>query len=148
MTGVAVYMEGGGQRGEPNTAEAKAAIRQGMGEFFTMLRDRARRKGWRWKIVPCGDRTTTKNAFLHARAQEPDMCALLLVDSEWPVTQSPKQHLKDRDGWDLAAAPDDHVHLMAQVMETWLVADPKALAAFYGQEFNEGSLPSTRISNR
>ena len=26
MTGVAVYMEGGGQKGEPNTADAKAAL--------------------------------------------------------------------------------------------------------------------------
>jgi hypothetical protein len=34
-------------------------------------------------------------------------------------------HLKERDKWDLAGVPEEHVHVMAQVMETWFVADPK-----------------------
>jgi hypothetical protein len=141
VTGIAVYMEGGGQTGEPGTAESKAAVRQGMGEFLRDLRERARKKRWHWKIVPCGDRTTTKNAFLNARVQEPDTIALLLVDSETAVTAQPRAHLEERDKWDLTAVPEDRVHLMAQVMETWFVADPANVKAYYGKDFNEGALP-------
>ena len=141
MSGIAVYMEGGGQTGEPNTADAKAAVRVGMGEFLRTLRDRARAKRWHWKIVPCGDRTTTKNAFLNARVQEPDTIALLLVDSETAVTALPRSHLKERDKWDLTGVPEDHVHLMAQVMETWFVADPENLKAYYGKDFSDGAVP-------
>jgi uncharacterized protein DUF4276 len=136
-----VYMEGGGQTGEPNTADAKAAVRQGMGEFLGDLRDRARKKRWHWKIVACGDRTSTKNAFLNARAQEPDTVAILLVDAETAVASLPRAHLKGRDNWDLADLPEEHVHLMAQVMETWFVADPENVKRYYGKDFNEGALP-------
>jgi hypothetical protein len=138
VTGIAVYMEGGGQTGEPGTAESKAAVRQGMGEFLRDLRERARKKRWHWKIVPCGDRTTTKDAFLNARVQEPGTIALLLVDSETPVTTLPKSHLKE---WDLTGVAEDHVHMMVQVMETWFVADPERTKAYYGKDFNESALP-------
>ena len=30
---------------------------------------------------------------------------------------------------------------MAQVMETWFVADPESVKAYYGKDFNEGALP-------
>lgn len=136
MKGLAVYMEGGGQ-----TAEAKAAIRQGMGEFLRMMRESARRKRWHWKVVPCGSRLEAKDAFLNARNQEPDIHAILLVDAEAVVTSSPTQHLATRDGWHLPGVPDPDVHLMAQVMETWFVSDPEALQAFYGQGFNADALP-------
>jgi len=141
VSGIAVYMEGGGQTGEPDTADAKAAVRQGMGEFLRDLRNGARKKRWRWKIVACGDRASTKSAFLNARAQEPDTFAILLVDAEAAVTSTPKAHLKGRDNWDLVGVPEDHVHLMAQVMETWFVADPESVKAYYGRDFSDGALP-------
>jgi hypothetical protein len=130
-------MEGGGQ-----TAEAKAAIRQGMGEFLRSLRESARRKGWHWKVVACGSRTQARDAFLNARTQEPTVQAILLVDAETAVTGASRQHLATHDRWPLAGVPDLDVHLMAQVMETWLVSDPEALHAFYGQGFHAGALPS------
>jgi Domain of unknown function (DUF4276) len=142
VNGIAVYLEGGGQTGEPGTAGAKAAVRQGMGEFLRDLRDRARRKRWRWKIVACGDRVSTKNAFLNARAQHPETYAVLLVDSETPVDVLPKAHLEQRDRWNLTGVPEDHVQLMAQVMETWFVADPVRVQAYYGKDFNAGALPN------
>ena len=33
------------------------------------------------------------------------------------------------------------VHLMVQMMETWIVADPDALKAYYGQGFRANTLP-------
>ena len=136
MKGLAVYMEGGGE-----TAEAKAAIRQGMGEFLNFLRESARRKRWHWKVVPCGSRVQARDAFLNARNQEPDTHAILLVDAEAVVTTGPKQHLATRDDWHLPGVPEPDIHLMAQVMETWIVSDPEALQAFYGHGFNGGALP-------
>lgn len=70
------------------------------------------------------------------------MHAILLVDSETGVTSAPKQHLATEPAWLLPGVPDDDIHLMVQVMETWIVADPNALQAFYGQGFNLNALPN------
>ena len=85
-------------------------------------------------------------AFANARDHaEDDEITVLLVDSEAPVTaETPAAHLRARPGdqWDLAGVPDDHVHLMVQAMETWIVADPEALAGYYGQGFQANALPA------
>ena len=83
-----------------------------------------------------------RDRFIHARRLEPEIQALLLVDSEEPVSTTTKQHLFARDGWPLPDVPTEAVHLMVQVMETWMVADPEALSAFYGRDFNEKALPA------
>ncbi len=36
------------------------------------------------------------------------------------------------------------IHLMVQFMETWIVADPQALAEYYGQGFHATRLPGRR----
>lgn len=53
-------------------------------------------------------------------------------------------HLRDRpgDGWDLAGVLEDHIHLMVQAMEAWIVADPEALAEYYGRGFRKNALPA------
>jgi hypothetical protein len=63
------------------------------------------------------------------------------VDSETAVAALPRAHLQQRDGWNLNAAQEDQVQLMVQCMEAWLVADPEALAKYYGQKFNPNPLP-------
>ena len=136
MSGVAIYMEGGG-----DTAETKAALRQGMGEFLKELRDQARSKNWRWNLVPCGSRDEAKKQFMNARQLRPEMHAFLLVDAEASLSKSALKHVVERDQWNLNGVVEGDVHLMVQVMETWLVADPEMLAAFYGQHFHEASLP-------
>lgn len=136
MSGISVYMEGGGE-----TAEAKADIRDGMNAFLNSLRESARQKRWRWKVVPCGGREQARDAFLNARATDPHLHAILLVDSETVVAGRPKEHLMTRDHWPLPGVPDASVYLMAQVMETWLVSDPERLLDFYGQGFTIGALP-------
>jgi hypothetical protein len=35
------------------------------------------------------------------------------------------------------------IHLMVQTMEAWIVADPDALADYYGQRFRRNALPRT-----
>ena len=69
---------------------------------------------------------------------------MLLVDAEEAVgNNTPRAHLQTRDNWDLAFAADDMVHLMVQVMETWIVADPDTLAKWYGSDFRKNELPRT-----
>jgi len=133
---IAIYFEGGG-----NSAETKAALRLGMSAFLKPLVDLARQRRFRWSITPCGGRAQALSAFTDAMEKEPEKFNLLLVDSEEAVRGAPCAHLQRRDGWNLQAAQENQVHLMAQCMETWLVADPEALAAFYDQGFNQNALP-------
>ncbi len=68
---------------------------------------------------------------------------VLLVDAEGSVNQVPRDHLQGRDNWDLGFASEDAVHLMVQAMEAWIVADPVALAEYYGQGFVVRQLPQS-----
>lgn len=140
MSGVTIYMEGGG-----NTKLGKVPLRQGMNEFLGDLRRKVRAGRRRWRVVLCGDRARTYELFMNARARpRSGELVVLLVDAEAPVTApTPVEHLRTRrgDGWDMAGVPADRVHLMVQTMETWIVADPEALADYYGQNFAAGALP-------
>ena len=135
MSGVAIYMEGGGKG-----KESQSALRQGMDGFLRRLKDAARAKKWRWKLVCCGPRGDALRGFQNAVARGDDTVTVLLVDAEGPVTKPVREHLRDRDKWELGFAEDDAVHLMVQTMETWIVADSAALAGYYGQGFNKKAL--------
>ena len=137
MSGIAIYMEGGGDSG----ASAKAALRQGMDAFLEPFKQAARDKSWHWKLVCCGSRNETNDRFRNAVNYGEDGVYILLVDSEGPVNLSVRQHLQSRDGWDLSAVADENIHLMVQSMEAWIVADPTALAKYYGQGFRAAALP-------
>ena len=136
MSGVAIYMEGGG-----DSKSAKAAIRQGMDALLRPLKEAARAKPLHWKLVPCGGRNEAFRRFRDAVSNGDDAIVVLLVDAEGPVDRAPHLHLQSRDGWDMGLADEDTIHLMVQVMETWIVADPDALSTYYGQNFNGNVLP-------
>ncbi len=134
-------MEGGG-----DTAGQKKRLREGMDGFLAGIKSKVRENRWKWKLVPCGSRRETYDAFMNARDHAADdETVVLLVDSEEPVTAAtPAMHLRARPGdrWELAGVPDDHVHLMVQTMETWIVADPGVVAGYYGQGFRVNALPA------
>ncbi len=94
------------------------------------------------RVIACGSRSVAFNDFKVGH-KEPGAVAILLVDSEGPVTaDTPWQHLQDRDGWDRPLDTEtDQCHLMVQVMESWFLADHEALAGFYGSEFRSGAIP-------
>jgi Domain of unknown function (DUF4276) len=137
VSSIAIYLEGGG-----DSTGQKAKLRQGMGEFLSAPREQARARSVRWKIVACGGRNAAHDAFLHAVKTEHATFCVLLVDSEDQVTTAPIGHLRARDGWALAGIHEDQVHLMVRTMESWLVADPEALARYYGQGFRRNLLPT------
>ena len=130
MSGIAIYMEGGGV-GKEN----RSALRQGMDWFLQPLKEAARKKALRWKLVCCGPRKEAFQGFRNAVRNGSDVVNVLLVDAEAPVSKSARDHLQNRDNWDLSFASEDAVHLMVQAMEAWIVADPETLASYYGQGF-------------
>lgn len=130
-------MEGGGPK--PNS---HALLRQGMDAFLAEIKDACRKKRWNWKLVCCGTRDETYKHFENERANSDDSIVVLLVDSETRVDMSaPAAHLAAHDQWDFQGVDDDVIHLMVQTMETWIVADPDALRAYYGQGFRGNVLP-------
>ena len=136
MSGIAIYMEGGG---EGNAT--KAALRQGMDTFLQPLKEAARDKVLSWKLVCCGPRNEAFQRFQNAVNSGDDVVNVLLVDAEGPVKNPARRHLQDRDGWNLRFTPEETVHLMVQTMETWIVADAAALRSYYGQGFGTSKLP-------
>ena len=145
-----LYVEGGG-----DAASLKTACREGFSKFL----EKAGFKGRMPRIVACGSRNDAFDSFCTAmRNNEP---AMLLVDSEAPLldiaqpgdAQQPGDrarwlpwlHLQHRQGdaWQKPLGSEDwQCHLMVQCMESWLLADRRALKEFFGQGFQEGQLPA------
>lgn len=147
MTQIALYVEGGG-----GTAQQKAELRVGFDGLLGSVKTKARAKRLRWTLVCAGDRGAAYEAFLYAMRTKPRAVNVLLVDSEEAIAQRTGDtardanvrvtYLRQRDGWDLSASRAERVHLMVRCMEAWIVADPEALAAYYGQGFVPNALPA------
>lgn len=145
MKAIAIYVEGGGNHPGPE-------LRVGFDTLLKAQKEAARERKLHWRMVLCGGRQAACDAFLDAVRMEPEVVNVLLVDSEGPVAAETgnatndaaqrRQHLKTRDGWNLDAVDAERIHLMVQCMEAWIVADPEALAAFYGQHFKAKALPA------
>lgn len=151
MKEIAIYVEGGG-----DTAQQKADLRTGFDQLLDSQKQAARDKRLRWKLVPSGSRNSTYQAFVATvRRADPNTLCVLFVDSEDAIAsetqgkpginaQIRKQHLVNRDSWDLSNADPEQIHLMVQCMEAWIVADPEALADYYGQGFRKSGLPARK----
>lgn len=135
MASVTIYVEGGG-----DDRKSLGLVRQAFREFFCEFRGRMPR------IISCGSRGAAYEDFMTAlriaaRNGSPGLI-ILLVDAEAEVrVASAKQHLSERDRWDLRGIDDDQVHLMVQAIEAWMIADRGALRDYFGQGFSENPLP-------
>lgn len=137
-----LFVEGGG-----NTRSLKDDCRRGFSEFLS----KAGFSGRMPRIVACGSRNDAYTDYCTAVRNGEE--ALLLVDSEVDIAVPnqtgtsdnwlPWEHLLMRDGWEKPSGADEHhCHLMAQSMETWLLADRDTIAAYYGAGFNSNPIPA------
>ena len=136
MSGVAIYMEDGG-----TGRDSRAALRLGMDGLFGSLKQAAREKAIRWRLICCGSRDEAFRGFRNAMRIGSDGIPVLLVDAEGPVESKPRAHLQARDRWNMTGVDAQSVHLMVQTMEAWIVADADALNRYYGPGFNARVLP-------
>ena len=143
---VMLCVEGGG-----DSRVLKIKCRAG----FAALIDRASFTGRLPKIAACGSRDKAFERF-RTEMEKGERFPMLLVDSEDLVKEahSPNNpsgawnHLHERDGWPRPkTANDDQAQLMVTTMETWLVADPTAVAKHF-PGMDEKKLPSVDLESR
>jgi len=132
---IRIYVEGGGGK------DSKAWLRVAFTQFLNQSREADQSARTTLRVVMCGSRQETYEAFQRGTRDHAGSAVLLLVDAEASVIGTERQHLAAQDRWDLSFAADDSIHLMTQLMESWFVADPAALARFYGQGFAAVSIP-------
>ena len=135
MVRAKLYVEGGS-----TSAELMSRFREGWHNFF----ESAGLHHNKPRVVPGRGREDTLAKFRKAVAKpETGTLPLLLVDSEGPVRSgfSVWQHLQNSLGQSRpAGASDDQAFLMAQVMETWFLADRGSLKRYSGASFREDVL--------
>lgn len=138
MTGeIRIYVEGGGDH-----KNQKGMLRRGFDAFFEPVKTLARKKRIKWKLMPCGGGSSAYGDFIHAIGQFPNSTVILLVDSEGPVNNSPKDYLtRQHAAWDLVDVAEENIHLMVQTMEAWFMADKDVLIEVFGPKFNVNKLP-------
>jgi hypothetical protein len=135
MAYACVYFEGGGQG-----KDSQRELRKGMAHFLNQ--SRGEYGEWRIKCVACGSRKSAYDDFVKALNDTKNIAyKILLVDSETPVNKTPWEHLAENEGWTNPNCPDDQCHLMVQIMESWIIADPSALRMYYGPRFILKEIP-------
>ena len=136
---VVLYIEGGG-----GNRRLGAQFREGWTSFFAAAGLRGRMP----KVIRGGSRAQTFDRFSKEVAERPPgTLHFLLVDSELPVIGdgSVWSHLEEHDGWRKPASTvEDDAFLMVQAMETWFLADRKALRSYFGPRFRERAFEDWR----
>ncbi len=95
------------------------------------------------KVIAEGGRSNTIRRF--RIASETGAEVALLVDSESRVDpgKNVAEHLTARGEWH-SATNEPCLHLMVQVMESWLLTQPAILAEHFGKKFDEAALPGAK----
>lgn len=120
--------------------EGDKKLRPGFHGFFRNVVDAARERSIRFQLIAGGSGAVAD--FMKAIEDHPESFLILLVDSEGPAPDDPRDRLRDRRDWQPPSDVDrDQVHLMVQLMEAWFLADKEALATYYGRGFRQNRLP-------
>ncbi|HOZ62659.1 MAG TPA: DUF4276 family protein [Smithellaceae bacterium] len=137
MVSIKIYIEGGGEG-----KDLDSRFREAWSKFFKA----AGLSGQMPRPVRGKGRLNTHDLFVTAfNARKADELPLLLLDSEEALQDGHTvwQHLKARDNMEKPLqATEEHVYLMVQVMETWLLADPDALRRYFGSKCKIEKIPA------
>lgn len=120
--------------------EGDKALKKGFSLFFKSVKETMRQNNLRFQLIYGRSRENTLWDFFRALHDHLHANIILLIDAEGPI-QEARNRLKDRRDWRDSGAGEDQAHFMTQCMEAWFVADAAALRTYYGQQFNEKSLP-------
>ena len=139
---VRMFIEGGA-----DGRNAGGEFRRSWKNFLREVHDLARKHSFHsLEVIRGKSRSATFDLFKGGRDESPDDLCVLLIDSECAVATgtSSWQVVRTRtgDGW---AKPDwctdDHLLLMVQSVETWLITDHEALAKYFKKDFDPSKLP-------
>ena len=136
MSTARLYIEGGGAG-----KDLQIGLKRGLGKLLENSGFRGRMP----RLFISGGRTQTFDDFGAAHSQwgAQDYVAML-VDSEEPLAnlEASWQHLLARDHrLRPVGAEDEQVLFMTTCMETWIIADRRALAEHYGARLQANALP-------
>lgn len=101
--------------------EGHKALRPGFKQFLSRIDDATRERRIGFQAIPAGG--TPEEDFRIAQKTHLNAWNILLRDSEGPKPKRKKS-----------------VFWMVQVMEAWFLADPEALALYYGKDFASNTL--------
>ena len=144
LVSASIYLEGGG-----DSKELHIRCREGFRKLFENCGFRGRMP----RLYACGGRNSTYGDFRlgHCEKNNADYVAML-IDSEDQLDnlEAVWTHLEKRDGWDRPeGAEESQVLLMTTCMETWIIADRKALSANYGGKLQNSALsPPDNLEQR
>ena len=116
--------------------EGQTNLRPSFTEFFSELRQLASQNGKALHLFAAKD---GPRDFAKAPRRHPNALVVLLKDSEQSFDDSVT--LCQRSGIDPKLA--DQVFWMVESMESWFLADPDALATYYGQGFSRKAIGQT-----
>jgi hypothetical protein len=146
---VRVYIEGGS-----TGKTADNDFRRGWKKFLDELHRLARAHQFQsLEVVRGKGRGNAFKSFSnHYKRYPQDLCALI-VDSEGPVPagKSVWEVVAEREGdrWKKPAwARSNHLYLMVQMVETWLLTDQDALLEYFKKGFVAKNLPTTNLEQR
>ena len=128
-------MDEGRNRRQPVVTEIRIyfegddSLRSGFAALFREIKSRAQAQNVRFDLIACGG--TPIRDFLIALKKRKEAWNILLKDSEAPYDGK----LTNPPGTDPKS-----VFWMVQLMEAWFLADPKALAEYYGKDFKTAAL--------
>ena len=125
--------------------EGDANLRPGFRALLKSHAKRARQKRIRFKLISGGSNVETVKDFIRSCRLRPSDLNILLIDSEEPVPDTADfiRKLRSRYLRDANAACDDgQLNFMVQAMESWFIADPKALIERFGRRFDASRLPN------
>ena len=139
---VEVFVEGGGKG-----KALQIRCREGFRSFF----EKAGLRGRMPRVIACGSRGSAYDRFRTAvSALDAGQFIVLLVVSETAYSAKTGRwhHLRHASGdnWERPEnSQEENLHFMAQCMESWFLADRKALARFFGDGYNEHAIPERDI---
>ena len=139
-----IIVEGGSKENNTFTTEFRKAFQA----FFSKGSTRIENRELRLKVIPgCAD--PVKSFFIELKRSGDSDRVFLLLDSEKEFSADGLygfaervRELKEQNNWKKAPdIPDDSIHFMVALMESWFIADKDALKAYYGNRFRDNQIP-------